>query len=167
MADSMLLKGFGWCQSMPEIPEWKWENITLDFIAKIPRTSSKHDVIWVIVDRLTKSAHLLAIREDYTMERLARLYINDIIARHESIRNAARFEYCLPSLDRWYHMRVKCASFEALYGRKCRRPIAWAEVGESKLIGPEIVQETTDKNVQIKERLKAARDRQKSYADNR
>ncbi|GJS47587.1 hypothetical protein Tco_0597708 [Tanacetum coccineum] len=62
---------------------------------------------------------------------------------------------------------MKCASFEALYGRKCRTPIAWAKVGESKLFGPEIIQETTDKIVQIKERLKAAQDRQKSYADNR
>ncbi|GKE91748.1 putative reverse transcriptase domain-containing protein [Tanacetum coccineum] len=66
-----------------------------------------------------------------------------------------------------YHSSVKCAHFEALYGRRCRMPIAWAEVGESKLIGPKIVQETTDKIVQIKERLKAERDRQKSYADNR
>ncbi|GKB86933.1 putative reverse transcriptase domain-containing protein [Tanacetum coccineum] len=64
-----------------------------------------------------------------------------------------------------YHLSVKCALFKALYGRKYRTPIAWAEVGESKLFGPEIVQETTDKIVQIKERLKAARDRQKSYAD--
>ncbi|GJW89817.1 putative reverse transcriptase domain-containing protein, partial [Tanacetum coccineum] len=71
------------------------------------------------------------------------------------------------SYNNKYHSSVKCAPFEALYGRKCRTPIAWAEVGESKLFGPEIVQETTDKIVQIKERLKAARDRQKSYADNR
>ncbi|GJT18996.1 putative reverse transcriptase domain-containing protein [Tanacetum coccineum] len=70
------------------------------------------------------------------------------------------------SYNNSYHMSVKCAPFEALYGRKCRTPIAWAEVGESQLIGPEIVQETTDKIVQIKERLKTARDRQKSYADN-
>ncbi|GKC76658.1 putative reverse transcriptase domain-containing protein, partial [Tanacetum coccineum] len=61
----------------PEIPEWKWENITMDFIAKLPRTSSRHDSIWVIVDRLTKSAHFLDIREDYKIERLARLYINE------------------------------------------------------------------------------------------
>ncbi|GKA29664.1 hypothetical protein Tco_0715909 [Tanacetum coccineum] len=62
---------------------------------------------------------------------------------------------------------VKCALFEALYRRKCRTPIAWVEVGESKLIGQEIIQETTNKIVQIKERLKVARDHQKSYADNR
>ncbi|GKD68878.1 putative reverse transcriptase domain-containing protein [Tanacetum coccineum] len=66
-----------------------------------------------------------------------------------------------------YHASVKCAPFEALYGRKCRTLIAWAEVGESQLIRPEIVKETADKIVQIKEQLKTARDRQKSYADHR
>nr|GEV04179.1 reverse transcriptase domain-containing protein [Tanacetum cinerariifolium] len=54
----------------------------MDFITKLPRTSSKHDSIWVIVDRLTKSAHFLAVREDYKTEKLARLYINEIVARH-------------------------------------------------------------------------------------
>ncbi|GJV94961.1 putative reverse transcriptase domain-containing protein [Tanacetum coccineum] len=63
--------------------------------------------------------------------------------------------------------RLKCAPFEALYGRKCRSPVIWTEVGESQLIGPEIVQETTEKIFQIKERLKTARSRQKSYADKR
>ncbi|GKE25178.1 hypothetical protein Tco_1436690 [Tanacetum coccineum] len=62
---------------------------------------------------------------------------------------------------------MKCTPFEALYGRKCRTPIVWAEVGESKLFGPEIIQETTNRIVQIKEILKAARDHHKSYADNR
>ncbi|GJT73668.1 putative reverse transcriptase domain-containing protein [Tanacetum coccineum] len=66
----------------PEIPEWKWEKIAMDFIIKLPRSSSGHDAIWVIVDRLTKSAHFLAIREDYSMEKLARLYIDEIVARH-------------------------------------------------------------------------------------
>ncbi|GKC92789.1 hypothetical protein Tco_1158231, partial [Tanacetum coccineum] len=59
------------------------------------------------------------------------------------------------------------APFEALYGRKCRSPVLWAEIGESSLIGPKLVQETTNKVVLIKEKLKAARDRQKSCADNR
>ncbi|GJZ96004.1 putative reverse transcriptase domain-containing protein [Tanacetum coccineum] len=66
----------------PEIPEWKWENITMDFITKLPRTRSGHDAIWVVVDRLTKSAHFLAIREDYSTEKLARLYTDEIVARH-------------------------------------------------------------------------------------
>ncbi|GJU65808.1 putative reverse transcriptase domain-containing protein [Tanacetum coccineum] len=66
-----------------------------------------------------------------------------------------------------YHSSVRCAPFESLYGRKCRSPILWAEFGEGQLIGPEIVQETTKKISQIKDRLKAARDRQNSYADKR
>nr|GEX27109.1 putative reverse transcriptase domain-containing protein [Tanacetum cinerariifolium] len=65
-----------------DIPEWKWENITMDFITKLPRTRSGHDAIWVVVDRLTKSAHFLGIREDYSTEKLARLYTDEIVARH-------------------------------------------------------------------------------------
>ncbi|GJZ61014.1 putative reverse transcriptase domain-containing protein [Tanacetum coccineum] len=104
----------------PEIPEWKWEKITMDFVTKLPKSSSGHDTIWVVVDRLTKSAHFLPIREDYKTEKLAKIYTNEIVARHG-----------VP------------------------------------LIGPEIVQETTEKIVQIRERLKTARSRQKSYADKR
>ncbi|GJR57738.1 putative reverse transcriptase domain-containing protein [Tanacetum coccineum] len=66
----------------PEIPEWKWDKITMDFITKLPRSKNGHDTIWVIVDRLTKSAHFLAIREDYSTERLAKIYIDEIVARH-------------------------------------------------------------------------------------
>ncbi|GKF02542.1 putative reverse transcriptase domain-containing protein [Tanacetum coccineum] len=62
-------------------------------------------------------------------------------------------------------LRACAAPFEALYGRKCRSPVCWAEVGEVQLTGPEIVQETTEKIVVIKQRMQAARDRQKSYAD--
>ncbi|GJS88629.1 putative reverse transcriptase domain-containing protein [Tanacetum coccineum] len=66
----------------PEIPVWKWEGIAIDFVTKLPRTSSGHDTIWVIVDRLTKSAYFLPMCKDYKMERLARLYLNKIVARH-------------------------------------------------------------------------------------
>ncbi|GJX89253.1 putative reverse transcriptase domain-containing protein [Tanacetum coccineum] len=115
----------------PDIPEWKWERIAIDFVTKPPRTSSGHDAIWVIVDRLTKFAHFLPMHEDHKMD------------------------------------SVRCAPFEALYGRKCRSPILWAEVEEGQLIGPELVQETTEKISQIKDRLKVACDHQKSYADKR
>ncbi|GKE88426.1 hypothetical protein Tco_1565901 [Tanacetum coccineum] len=64
-------------------------------------------------------------------------------------------------------MSIQCAPFEALYGRKCRSPVLWAEIGESSLIGLELVLETADKVVLIKEKLKAARDHQKSYVDYR
>ncbi|GJR75566.1 putative reverse transcriptase domain-containing protein [Tanacetum coccineum] len=71
----------GLCNNLRYL-KWKWEKIAMDFITKLPRLSSGHDAIWVIVDRLTKSAHFLAIREDYSMEKLARLYIDEIVARH-------------------------------------------------------------------------------------
>ncbi|GJW36256.1 reverse transcriptase domain-containing protein [Tanacetum coccineum] len=212
----------------PKIPEWKWDKITMDFITKLPREKNGHDTIWVIVDRLTKSAHFLAIREDYSMERLERIYIDEIIARHgvfvsiisdrdgrftsrcwQTVQKAlgtrldmstayhpqtdgqsertiqtledmlracvidfgGSWDVHLPlaefSYNNSYHSSIRCAPFEALYGRKCRSPVLWAEIRESSLIGPELVQETTDKVVLIKEKLKAARDRQKSYADNR
>ncbi|GJZ14167.1 putative reverse transcriptase domain-containing protein [Tanacetum coccineum] len=169
-----------------KIPEWKWEKITMDFVTKLPKSSSGHDTIWVVVDRLTKSAHFLPIREDYKTEKLAKIYTNEIVARHglvpgESVGKKTRHEYGFTTLrhgrSEWRTISnavkdmlracVLCAPFEALYGRKCRSPVIWTEVGESQLIGPEIVQETTEKIVQIKERLKTARSRQKSYADKR
>ncbi|GJU77227.1 retrovirus-related pol polyprotein from transposon TNT 1-94 [Tanacetum coccineum] len=212
----------------PEIPIWKWEGIAMDFMTKLPRTSSGHDTIWVIVDRLTKSAHFLPMREDYKMERLVGLYLNEIVARHgvpisiisdrdsrftskvwQSMQEALgtrldmstayhpqtdgqsertiqtledmlracvldfgrSWDVHLPlvefSYNNSYHSSMRCALFEALYGRKCRSPIMWVEVGEGQLIGPELVQETTEKISQIKDRLKVARDHQKSYADKR
>ncbi|GJW97027.1 reverse transcriptase domain-containing protein [Tanacetum coccineum] len=69
------------------------------------------------------------------------------------------------SYNNSYHASIKAAPFEALYGRKCRSPVCWAEVGDSQLTGPEIIQETTEKIVQIRQRLQAARDRQRSYAN--
>ncbi|GJY95720.1 putative reverse transcriptase domain-containing protein [Tanacetum coccineum] len=84
-ADKMYLlenwKPSGFLQQ-PEIPEWKWEKITMDFVTKLPKSSSGHDTIWVVVDRLTKSAHFLPIREDYKTEKLAKIYTNEIVARH-------------------------------------------------------------------------------------
>nr|GEZ67541.1 hypothetical protein [Tanacetum cinerariifolium] len=167
----------------PKISEWKWENITMDFINKLPRTRSGHDSIWVIVDRLTKFAHFLSKalgtrldlstayhletngqseRTIQTLEDMLRACAMDFGGNWDTHLPLVEFSY-----NNSYHSSIKCAPFEALYGRKCRTPIAWTEVGEGKLLGPEVVQETTDKIVQIKKRLKVARDRQKSYADNR
>ncbi|GKB30347.1 reverse transcriptase domain-containing protein [Tanacetum coccineum] len=66
----------------PEIPTWKWERITMDFVTKLPKTSSGHDTIWVIVDRLTKSAHFIPTKATDSMETLTRLYIKEIVSRH-------------------------------------------------------------------------------------
>ncbi|GJZ66412.1 putative reverse transcriptase domain-containing protein [Tanacetum coccineum] len=180
----------------PEIPMWKWERITMDFVTKLPKTSTGHDAIWVIVDRLTKSAHFIPIRATDSMETLTRLYIKEIVSRHgipisiisdsdnyftsrfwQSLQNALGTQLDISttyhpetdgqkfSYNNSYHASIKAAPFEALYGRKCRSPICWAEVGDSQLTRPEIIQETTEKIIQIRQRLQAARDRQRSYAN--
>ncbi|GJW09624.1 putative reverse transcriptase domain-containing protein [Tanacetum coccineum] len=180
----------------------------MDFVTKLPRTSSGHDTIWVIVDRLTNSAYFLPMREDYKMERLARLYFNEIVARHgvpisiisdrdsrftsrfwQSMREAlgtrlemstayhpqtdGQSEHTIKTLEdilracvldfggSWdVHLPLVEFSYNNSYH-------ASAEVGEGQLIGTELVQETTEKISQIKDRLKTARNRQKSYADKR
>ncbi|GKF78366.1 putative reverse transcriptase domain-containing protein, partial [Tanacetum coccineum] len=116
----------------PKIPEWKWDKITMDFITKLPRSSGGYDTIWVIVGRLTKSTYFLTIREDYNLEKFSRLYINEIVARHgvpvwDTHLPLAEFSYNNNS----YHSSIQYAPFEALYGRKCRSPVLWVEVGEN------------------------------------
>ncbi|GJX06583.1 putative reverse transcriptase domain-containing protein [Tanacetum coccineum] len=66
----------------PEIPQWKWENITMDFVTKLPKTATGQDTIWVIVDRLTKSAHILPMQEDDTLEKLTRQYLKEVVSKH-------------------------------------------------------------------------------------
>ncbi|GJZ99055.1 putative reverse transcriptase domain-containing protein [Tanacetum coccineum] len=97
-----------------------------------------------------------------TLEDMLRAYVIDFGGSWDVHLPLAEFSY-----NNSYHSSIRCASFEALYGSKCRSPVLWAEIGESRLIGPELVQEMTNKVVLIKKKLKAARDRQKSYADNR
>ncbi|GKF43992.1 putative reverse transcriptase domain-containing protein, partial [Tanacetum coccineum] len=66
----------------PEIPQWKWENITMDFVTKLPKTAAGQDTIWVIIDHLTKSAHFLPMREDDTLEKLTLLYLKEVVSKH-------------------------------------------------------------------------------------
>ena len=209
------------------IPEWKWEMITMDFVTGLPKTQRGHDVIWVIVDRLTKSAHFIATNNTSSLERYARLYVDEIVRLHgapvsivsdRDPRFTSRFwpklqdamgtklhfstafhpqtdgqsERTIQTLEdmlracviefkgSWdnylaliefaynnsYQSSIGMAPYEALYGRKCRTPVCWDEVGEKRLIGLEIVQDTTEKINMIRERLKIASDMQKSYADN-
>nr|GFD08077.1 reverse transcriptase domain-containing protein [Tanacetum cinerariifolium] len=69
-----------WVQ--PKIPEWKWDNITMDFVTKLPKSSQGYDTIWVIVNRLTKSAIFTPIRETDPMDKLARIYLKEVVTRH-------------------------------------------------------------------------------------
>nr|GEW98582.1 hypothetical protein [Tanacetum cinerariifolium] len=161
----------------PEILKWKWERITMDFITKLLKTTNGYDTIWVIVDRLTKSAHFLPMRENDPMEKLMKLYMKEVVTRHalEDMLRACVIDFGkswdrhLPlvelSYNNGYHTGIKAAPFEALYRRKCRSPVSWAEVGDAQLTDPEIIHENTKKIIQIKSRIQATHGRQKSYAD--
>ncbi|GKD49395.1 putative reverse transcriptase domain-containing protein [Tanacetum coccineum] len=212
----------------PVIPVWKWENITMDFVTKLPKTSTGQDAIWVIINRLTKSAHFLPMKETDLMEKFTRQYLKEVVSRHKvpvsiiSDRDSKFTSQFWKSLNKalgtqldistsyhpqmngqsertfktledmprtcvidfgkgWdihlplvefsynnsYHTSIKVAPFEALYGRKCRSPVCWAEVGDAQITGLEIIHETTEKIIQIKKCIQATRDRQKSYADRR
>ncbi|GJS72463.1 putative reverse transcriptase domain-containing protein [Tanacetum coccineum] len=189
----------------PKIPEWKWDNITMDFVTKLPKTSQGYDTIWVIVDRLTKSAIFTPMRETDPLDKLARLYLKEVVTRHgipvsiicdrdprfasnfwRSLQNALGINLDMstayhPQTDGQSERTIQtledmlraCAidfgkgwarPFGALFGRKFRSPFD-DEVGEAQILGPELIQETTAKIIQIKQRMQAARDRQKSYAD--
>ncbi|GKE63897.1 putative reverse transcriptase domain-containing protein [Tanacetum coccineum] len=188
-----------------KIPVWKWERITMDFVSGLPRTPSEYDTIWVIVDRLTKSAHFLPVKKTNSMEKLTRLYLKEIVCRHgvpvliisdrgshfmsnfwRSLQKALgtnldmsacvidfgnSWDHHFPlvefSYKNSYHASIKAAPYEALYGRKYRSPVYWSEVGDSQVTGPKLIRDTTEKIVQIKNRLLAARSHQKSYADRR
>ncbi|GJS53456.1 putative reverse transcriptase domain-containing protein [Tanacetum coccineum] len=136
-----------------EIPQWKWDNITMDFVTKLPKSSQGYDTIWVIVDRLTKPVIFTPMRETDSMEKLTRMYLKEVVTRHgipvliicdRDPRFTSNFWRSLQKAL-GYHASIKAAPFEALYGRKCRSPVCWAEVGQVQFTGPEIVQETTEK----------------------
>ena len=214
-------------QPLP-IPVWKWERLTMDFVIGMPRTQRHHDAIWVIVDRLTKSAHFLPIRTTFSAEQLAELYIKEIVRLHgvplsivsdrdtkftsrfwrgfqsamgtdlnlstafhpqtdgqsertiqtlEDMLRACALDYAgswdhhLPlaefAYNNSYHSSIEMAPYEALYGRRCRTPVCWDEVGERRLSKVELIDQTNEVIARIREKLRAAQDRQRSYADKR
>ncbi|KAL0544185.1 hypothetical protein IC582_019298 [Cucumis melo] len=208
------------------IPEWKWENVSMDFITGLPRTLRGFTVIWVVVDRLTKSAHFVPGKSTYTASKWAQLYMSEIVRLHGvpvsivSDRDARftskfwkglqtamgtrldfstafhpqtdgqteRLNQVLEDMLRacalefpgsWdshlhlmefaynnsYQATIGMAPFEALYGKCCRSPVCWDEVGEQRLMGPELVQSTNEAIQKIRSRMHIAQSRQKSYAD--
>ena len=191
------------------IPQWKWDSITMDFVSGFPLTQRKQDSVWVIVDKLTKSTHFLPVRLDYSMDRLADLYVSEIFSLHgiplsivsdcdprftsrfwKELQSAfgTRLNFStvfhpqtngqskrviqvledmlwgcvldfLGSWDRYiplmefsynnsYQSSIGMASYEALYGRRCRTPMCWTELNKYKIIGPNLVKDTEEK-VQI------------------
>ena len=209
-----------------EIPTWKWEDVNMDFVVGLPRTRRQFDSIWVVVDRMTKSAHFLPVKTTFNAEEYARLYIQELVRLHgvprsiisdrgtqftshfwksfqrglgttvklstafhpqtdgqaertiqtlEDMLRACVLEFKgnwddhLPLIEFAYnnsfHASIGMAPFEALYGRRCRSPVGWFELGEMALIGPDLVLEAMEKVKLIRERLKTAQSRQKSYSD--
>jgi hypothetical protein len=209
-----------------KIPEWKWEEITMDFIVGLPHTQKGYNSVWVVVDRLTKVAHFIPVNTTYSGARLAELYISRIVCLHgvpkkiisnrgskftsrfleqlhdsldtklrfstayhpqtdgqtertnqvlEDMLRACAIQYgtswdkCLPyaefSYNNSYQASLKKSPFEALYGRKCRTLLYWDQIGERQVFGPEIIEDAEQLVQQVRENLRVAQTRQKSYAD--
>jgi hypothetical protein len=209
-----------------DVSMWKWDQIAMDFVVGLPRAPSGQDAIWVVVDRLTKSAHFLPIKITDSLEKLAELYVREIVRLHgvpvsivsdrdsrftskfwERLQGAmgtklhfstayhpqsdGQSERTIQTLEdmlrlcvldfkgNWikyiplvefaynnsFQATIGMAPYEALYGRKCRSPLYWDEVGERQLLGPEMIQDTKDKVALIRKRMLTAQSRQKSYAD--
>jgi hypothetical protein len=210
------------------VPVWKWEDISMDFVVGLPRTPKGDDLVWVIVDRLTKVAHIVPVKTRYTTEKHAELYVEHILRLHGTPRSIVSdrgpqfvskfwqsfhklmgttlnhntafhpqtdgqtetvnqvledmlracaltygtdWESSLPfaefSYNNSFQASLRMAPFEALYGRRCRTPLAWSEVGERALFGPAIIEESEEKVEKVRENLRFAQSRQKSYADKR
>ncbi|KAL4025931.1 hypothetical protein IC575_014337 [Cucumis melo] len=199
------------------IPKWKWENVSMDFITGLPRTLRGFTVIWVVVDRLTKSAHFVPGKSTYTASKWAQLYMSEIVRLHgvpvsivsdrdarftskfwkglqtamgtrldfstafhpqtdgqterlnqvlEDMLRACALEFP-GSWDSHLHLMefaynnsfeatIGMAPFEALYGKCCRSPVCWGEVGEQRLMGPELVQSTNEAIQKIRSRMHTA-----------
>ncbi|GJW57897.1 retrotransposon protein, putative, ty3-gypsy subclass [Tanacetum coccineum] len=149
---------------------------SMDFVTGLPTTQKRHDAIWVVVDRLTKSAHFLPIRKNYGIRSKFTSHFWKGLLKVGELDLSCSTTF-LPQTDgqfregpfrlgrMFWHASIKAAPFELLYGRKCRAPICWDEVGERLIEGPELIEITNEKVAVAKEKLKEARSRQKSYAD--
>ncbi|XP_052477809.1 uncharacterized protein LOC128033771 [Gossypium raimondii] len=146
-----------------KIPLWKWERVTMDFVSGLPLTPTKKDSVWVIVDQLTKSAHFILVRTDYSLQKLAKLYVSEIVRLHRVPVSIICDRD--PRFMSRYQSSIQMAPYEALYDRRCHTPSSWTQLGERCVLGPKLVSDTDDKARLIQDRLKAAFDRQKSYAD--
>jgi hypothetical protein len=211
-----------------KIPEWKWEEIRMDFIVGLPCTQAGYHSIWVIVDRLTKVAHFILVKTTYSGAKLVELYMSRIACLHgvpkkivsdrgsqftskfweklhESMDTKLNFSsayhpqtdgqterthqiledmlraYALKYGKSWnkslpyaefsynnsYQASIKMAPYEALYRSQCRTPLFWSQTGESQVFGLEVLKDAEKQVQMVRESLKVAQTRQKSYADKR
>ncbi|GJV03454.1 putative reverse transcriptase domain-containing protein [Tanacetum coccineum] len=161
----------------PEIPVWKWERITMDFITGLPRTPSGYDTIWVIVDRLTKLAHFLPMKKTDSIEKLTQLYLKEIVCMHGFPISIISDKDCHFTSRFWKSLQkalgtnldMSTAYHPQTDGQSERTIQTLKDMlrAYNQLTGLEMIHETTEKIVQIKNHLLTARSRQKSYADRR
>ncbi|GKV10897.1 hypothetical protein SLEP1_g22202 [Rubroshorea leprosula] len=160
------------------IPQWKWENITMDFVTGLPRTLKDRDTsflshFWTSLQQaLGTQLNFSTAFHPQTdgqyektiqiLEDMLRACVLDWKGSWDQHLSMAEFAY-----NNSYQSSIRMAPFEALYGQRCRSPVCWTEVGERSILGPELVQQSSEIVKLIKERLRAAQSRQKSYADRR
>ncbi|KAG8489273.1 hypothetical protein CXB51_017325 [Gossypium anomalum] len=179
------------------VPEWKWDRVTIDFVTGLPFTPRKKDAVWVVIDKLTKSAHFIPVHRDprftsrfwkklqkalgtklsfstafhpqtdgqsekviQVLEDMLRCCVLEFQGSWEKYLPLVEFAY-----NNSYQSSLKMAAYEALYGRKCCTPLYWTELKENQIYRVDLVKETEEKVKIIRDCLKAASDRQKSYAD--
>nr|GFA30276.1 RNA-directed DNA polymerase [Tanacetum cinerariifolium] len=190
------LKQHFWWSGMKRDPldihVWKWDEMSMDFVTKLPRTQRRHDAIWVVVDRLTKSAHFLPIRKDYSVSRLAKIFQQEIVRLHGtpsaivSDRDPRFASHFWKGFQKAWGTRLKFSTaFHPQTDGQSERTIQTLEdmlrscalewtgnwddyiylVGEPVIEGPEMIEVTNAKVDVAKEKLKEARTRQKSYVD--
>ncbi|GKC33269.1 retrotransposon protein, putative, ty3-gypsy subclass, partial [Tanacetum coccineum] len=163
-----------------EIPMWKWDEISMDFVTGLPTTQKRHDAIWVVVDRLTKSAHFLPIRKNYGISKLAEIFRQEIVhsifgfiqrtisrsrlieilfIRTINILNTVSIKVKSVSYSSWdeYLFLVEFAYNNSWHASIKAAPICWDEVGERLIEGPELIEITNEKVAVAKEKLKEAR----------
>eukprot|EP00253_Pinus_taeda_P027559 PITA_27559 len=167
-----------------DIPMSKWETISMDFITGLPLTPQRHNAILVVVDKLTKSAHFIPVRDTYDVADVARVFINEIIRFHgvpkkiisdRDSRFTSRFWTCMQivlgtqlNLSIAYHPETDGQTERVnrvLEDMLRITPLSWDRLEDRVIIGPELIHEMEAQVRQIRQRLKEAQDRQKSYAD--
>ncbi|WVZ51842.1 LOW QUALITY PROTEIN: hypothetical protein U9M48_002947, partial [Paspalum notatum var. saurae] len=167
-----------------KIPEWKWEEISMDFIVGLPKTQKGYNSIWVVVDRLTKVAHFIPVNTTYSGATLAEFtayhpqtdgqtektnQILEDMLRACALQYGTSWDKSLPyaefSYNNSYQASLKKSPFEALYGRRCRTPLFWNQTGEKQVFGPDLIRDAEQQIKMVRENLRVAQSRQKSYAD--
>ncbi|GER51104.1 retrotransposon protein [Striga asiatica] len=175
-----------------EIPQWKWEKLTMDFVTGLPMSAKRHDAIRISRESFDSTAFLPRLyqieipslqamgtklkfssayhpqtdrqseRTIQTLEDMLRACVLERGGSWEDLLPTVEFAY-----NNNYHSSIKMAPFEALYGRKCRSPLYWDEVGEKQVLGPKLIEDTVQKVAEIRAKLKEAQSRQKAYANKR